>query len=282
MSGLLLNGTFQVTQSTINGVGDSMIQTVTSAVAVADRPDGATSSSFTYYIDVDHDINQNVIHVPSSSIDNNDDSYGLHEIIVNNSTHTPRLKLPTAVDIPVAAGKVTASAGSDLHGSGDFSVTLTVNLSSVGVMTSSCSISGGEILAHVDDDATKAQVVYWATVDDPPSVSSTTADKLSDPITVDDLTNKYSAQLADINGHYNNKNMISAWTIAIDGVNPETNNSLSKYAQDKGKAGQQNIFEAGQKIVCSQSKEYIVSIEDYQGTSREIATGTIFGVITQV
>lgn len=282
MSGLLLTGAFTLTQSPIEAVGDSMDLTITSAVAEVNRPDGASPFSFTYYIDVDYDINPHVIHVPSSSVNNQDDSYGLNPFNVSSGAYTPKLKLPTATGIPVDAGLIIASAGSGLDGSGHFPVTLRVTLSDQGVMTSSCSISGQEVEASVQDDATKAQVVHWPTLSGTPLVESTTADKLSDTITVDDLTSKYSAQLADINGQYHNKNMISAWTIAIDGVTPETNNSLSKYAQDKGKAGIQNIFESGQKIVCSQSKEYSVSIEGYDGNTKEIASGIIYGVITQV
>jgi hypothetical protein len=75
--------------------------------------------------------------------------------------------------------------------------------------------------------------------------------------------------------------MISAWSITIDGVTAETDNSLSRYAQDRGRAGQDAIFDAGQKIVCSVTKEYDVSIDDYLGNSVQIASGTIYGVITQ-
>jgi len=282
LSGLLLTGAFTLTQSPIEDVGNTMVQTVTSAVAEADRPDQAVSQGFTYYIDVDYNINNEVIHVPSSTIDNKDDSYGLRQFTVSNTTHpNPRLSLPTADNVLVPAGLVTASAGSGLTGSGTFLVTLTVHLSDVGIMTSSCSIGGSEVLAQVNEDPRKAQIVHWPTVDGTPLVEPTTADKLSDPINSTQLNQTYSDELAAINDKYNNQNMISAWSITIDGVTAETNNSLSRYAQDRGKAGVDAIFDAGQKIVCSATKEYSVSIEGYDNNSVLIASGTCYGVITQ-
>lgn len=282
MSGLLLTGAFTITQSPIDDVGTSMVQTVTSAVAVADRPDQAVLQPFTYYIDVYYNINDKVIHVPSSTIDNKDDSYGLTGFTVNDTQNLSiRKNLPSASGIYVPAGVVTTSAGSGLSGTGTFPLGLTVSLSSNGVMTSTCSITGTSVVAQVNEDARRAQIVHWPTIDGTPLVSPTTADQLSDAITAQELNDEYSAALTAINDKYNNVDMISTWSITIDGVTAETSNLLSRYAQDRGKAGQDAIFDAGQKIVCSATKEFSVSIEDYQGTSVAIASGTCYGVITQ-
>ena len=280
MSGLLLTGTFSLTQSTIDAVDTSMVQTLSSAVATADRPGTAATQAFTYYIEVDYDINSKVLY-KNSSADNTDDAYGLAEINLSHSAYTPKLNLPSVTGVAVSAGLVNATAGSGLTGSGQFPVTLTVNLSSAGVMTSQCLIIGSSVTASVSEDPTKAQVVYWPTIDGTPPVGATTADKLSDPITASELNNEYEATLNAINDNYNNKNMITGWSIIINPIAEQTNNSLSKFAQDNSKAGQTNIFATGQKIVCSGTQEYDVSIDDYLGNSVQIASGTVYGVITQ-
>jgi len=281
MSGLLLTGAFSLTQSPIDAVGTDMVKTVTSAVTTADRPSLAIQQAFTYFIEVEYDINAKVLY-KNSSVDNADDAYGLTGFTVTNVSHpNPKLSLPSATGVDVPAGLVSASAGSGLSGSGQFPVTLTVNLSSEGIMTSTCLISGSSVTALTSEDPTKAQVVHWPTIDGTPVVSSTTADKLSDVITAAELNTEYEAVRNTINANYNNQNMLSAWSITIDGVTQETNNSLSKYAQDRSKAGLGAIFDAGQKIVCSVSQQYSVSIEGYDGSSNPIASGTIYGVITQ-
>ena len=170
MSGLLLTGTFSLTQSTIDAVDTSMVQTLSSAVATADRPGTAVTQAFTYYIEVDYDINSKVLY-KNSSVDNTDDAYGLTGFTVTNITHpNPKLSLPSATGVDVPAGLVSAAAGSGLSGSGQFPVTLTVTLSSAGVMTSQCLITGSSVTASVSEDPTKAQVVYWPTIDGTPLV----------------------------------------------------------------------------------------------------------------
>ncbi len=283
MSGLLLAGDFSLTQDALLAVGTDMVKTVTSAVTTADRPSLALQQAFLYYIDVPYDINSKVLY-GHSSVDGTDDAYGLTGFTVSNNTHpTPNLGLPSATGVDVQAGVINASAGSGgLSGSGQFPVTLTVNLSNTGIMTSTCSISGVDVIAQVDEDPTKSQVVYWSAVDDPPpSVNTTTADKLSDAISAQELTNKYQATLDTINANYNNQNMLSAWSITIDSISQEVSNSLSRYAQDKGKAGQSAIFDVGQKIVCSVSQPYNVTIVDYDNNPNVIVSETIYGVITQ-
>ena len=282
MSGLLLTGAFSLDQSSKGfAVGTDMVKTVKSAVTTADRPSLAIQQSFTYYIEVMYDINSKVIYT-DSSLDNADDSYGLTGFTVTNHTHpTPNLSLPSAVGIDVPAGNISATAGSGVSGSGSFPVTLTINLSSTGLMTSTCSISGSSVTASVAEDPTKAQVVHWPTIDGSPVVSSTTADKLSDVITASELNTEYADTLDAINVQYNNVNMLSAWSITIDSVSQETNNSLSRYAQDRNKAGQSSIFDAGQKIVCSVSRPYNIVFDDYNNDPVLIADGTIYGVITQ-
>jgi len=281
MSGLLLTGAFSLTQVSPDPVGTDMVKTVTSSVATADRPGTAVTQAFTYYIEVDYDINGKVLY-QNSSVDNTDDAYGLTGFTVTNITHpNPRLSLPSATGVDVPAGLVSATAGSGLSGSGQFPVTLTVNLSSTGLMTSQCLISGSSVTASVSEDPTKAQIVHWPTIDGTPNVTATTADKLSDVITASELNSEYEATRNTINDNYNNQNMLSAWSITIDSITQETNNSLSKYAQDRSKAGQAAIFDAGQKIVCSVTQAYNVSIDDYEGNSVPIASGTIYGVISQ-
>ncbi len=281
MSGLLLTGAFSLTQVNPDAVKSDMVKTVTSAVTTADRPSLAIQQAFLYYIEVEYDINSKVLY-KNSSVDNTDDAYGLTGFTVTHITHpTPRLSLPSATGVDVPAGLVTATAGSGVSGSGSFPVTLTVHLSSEGLMTSSCLISGSSVTASAAEDPTKAQVVHWPTIDGSPGVSSTTADKLSDVITAAELNSEYEDIRNTINANYHNQNMLSAWSITIDSITQQTNNSLSKYAQDRSKAGQGAIFDAGQKIVCSVNQSYNVSIDGYDGSSNPIASGTIYGVITQ-
>jgi hypothetical protein len=281
-SGLALPGSLSITEATLTAVGTTMVKNVDFNVAEADRSSADGSSSFVYYIQATYDINANISYTASSSLDAKDDAYAMSAIsIASASATSPLLSLPSASGVSVSAGLVSARDGTNSNAAlGTFPVTLTVAISDQGLMTSSIAITGSDITGSNTDDATKAQVAYWS-LDSTPTPSADTSDVLSDSVSTSDLTTEYSTQLATINGYYNNQSLISSWSISIDAITGSTNNVLAQHARYLNKAGQTALFGTGDKVITNAAYEYAVSITDYAGSAQSIASGDVYGVISQ-
>lgn len=281
-SGLALPGSLSITEATLTAVGTTMVKNVDFNVAEADRSSADGSSSFVYYIQATYDINSNISYTASSSLDAKDDAYAMSAIsIASASATSPLLSLPSASGVSVSAGLVSARDGTNSNAAlGTFPVTLTVAISDQGLMTSSIAITGSDITGSNTDDATKAQVAYWS-LDSTPTPSADTSDVLSDSVSTSDLTTEYSTQLATINGYYNNQSLISSWSISIDAITSSTNNVLAQHARYLSKAGQTALFGTGDKVITNAAYEYAVSITDYAGNAQSIASGDVYGVISQ-
>jgi hypothetical protein len=281
-SGLALPGSLSITEATLTAVGTTMVKNVDFNVAEADRTSADGTSSFVYYIQATYDINSQISYTASSALDAKDDAYAMAAIsIASASATSPVLSLPSASGVSVSAGLVSARDATNSNASlGTFPVTLTVALSNQGLMTSSIAITGSDVTGTNSDDATKAQVAYWS-LDSTPTPAADTSDVLSDSVSTSDLTTEYSAQLATINGYYNNQSLISSWSISIDAITGSTNNVLAQHARYLSKAGQTAIFGAGDKVITNAAYSYAVSITDYAGSAQSVASGDVYGVISQ-
>ena len=283
MSGLQIPGSLTITKASLDAVGQSLELTVSAEVVNTQRLSAAgTQQNFSYYIQSDYDINSEISYHAASSEDNKDDAYSMNGITVTNSTATnPTVSLPAATGVTVDAGLISA-LDVDNSALGSFPVVLTVSVSSTGRMTSSIAITGSTLTASTTEDAANAQSVYWSSIDNVPSPSSTDPDNLTKTLTVSQLDTEYASEKTAINNNYNNQDMISGWTISVSAVSQSTNNTLSQHARYKEKNGSTSIFAAGDKLVCSTPASYSVSIEDYSGSSTTIVSATdIYGVLRQ-
>lgn len=287
MSGLQIPGSLTITKASLDAVGTSLELTVSAEVAETARLSAAgTQQNFSYYIQSDYDINSKITYhendddVPDD-VTKADDAYSMVDFSVTNlEAINPIIYLPSASDITVLAGKISA-LNVDNSVLGDFDVKLTVDVNDTGVMSSTIAISGVAKDASTTDNPAVAQSVYWSGINDVPNPSPTDADILTKQLSTGDLDIKYAAELLAINNNYDGQNMISAWTISLSAISRSNDNILSQHARFKGRSGS-NIFAAGEKLVCSIPASYSVSIEDYTTTATSIIpTTSIYGVLSQ-
>lgn len=282
MSGLLLTGALSVTNTTLAAISTvQIVENVSAAEYTAERDAATASQAYTYYIMADYDINGAITHTASGSGDT-DDSWAMAAISIVSATATnPQIALPSAYGVAVPAGLVTAK-DTDATTAGTFPVTLTLSLSDQGVLSATAAITGSDVASSATaENVLQAQIVQWEVNGAAaPTVTSTTQDVLTDVLTAAELETQYDSELAAIVAAYNGVNVVSSWSIAISEVAAATNSVLSKHARNLSRTDN-NVFEAGSKIVASDAASYSVSIDDYQGNSVAVASGTVYGVVNQ-
>ena len=289
MSGLSVLGSLTVTKSGVADVSaNAIVDSVHATEYSADRSKATDSLAYSYYIMADYDINGQITHEASAN-DGTDDSWGLNGFIVNNTNAVnASLSLPTASSKSIPAGLIDAIDTDDNTATpaGVFPVTLTLNLDNQGVLTASATISGNDVLSDATgENVLKAQVVAWEVNGETsafvePTVEEDTQDVLTATLTADMLKAHYSAQLDALVAAYDNKNVVSSWEINIQSILLATNNSLSQHARNLSRASNK-VFARDAKIVAASHAVYCVDITDYQGTSIELASGNVYGVIKQ-
>tara|TARA_R110002072_G_scaffold245883_1_gene405130 strand:+ start:581 stop:1501 length:921 start_codon:yes stop_codon:yes gene_type:complete len=266
-------------------VDQTMVTDISAALVEHGRLINSGLESVTYYILADFDINSVISYTPSSSVDGVDDAYSMASITVPLQGYigtTPVLNLPAISSQVIDAGNINAANHDGTHLQ-DFPVKLTVSVNSAGLMTSEIVVTGNNAEATETEDPKKAQVVYWPVITSPaPIVTAATADILTSAITADQLALQYSAELALIRADYNDKNMITDWTISFDPVLPATDNTLSQHARSLNKTQSDPLFNEGDKIVCATEYLYSVSFKDYQDIQKTFFDSEkVYGVLQQ-
>lgn len=288
LSGLELTGSLSVTQNATDDVGTSMQNTLTLQEVNTTRPTATTTATAAYYIKVVADINASITFHASDADSNEDDAWSMAALSYNNTDDAAAatLKLPTASNVSVDAGLITANHDG---GSGTFPVTLTVSANDQGVLSSSIAISGDSIVGSNDDDYGQAQQAYWPINDGtndysssgPTALGETDPDVLTASLSAANLTTHYATELAAINAQYNNEAMVSSWTLSVSLVAQATNSNLSNHARANSKTDA-NVFAAGDKIVAATPYSYSVAINDYTGAATTIVSATeVYGVVEQ-
>jgi hypothetical protein len=281
-----LPGSLSVTQQSLNAVGDSLDVTVEMLVVEANRYASTDAGTYTYYIQTTGDLNGLITYTPADASYNLDDAYAFAGFSKSNDA-SANIFLPEVSLVSVAAGLIDAS-NSTLHPSaaagGSFPVTLTLAVSSVGLMTGSITISGADVTCGVVDSNLLAQVAYWDISGvSVPTVVANTADILDATVSASMLTYNFSSQLATILAYYNHMQMIESWTIALAPVAKATDNTLSRYARNIGNAGNSQVFAAGAKVMAITPFSYHVEILDHLGESITIVpAANVYGLVAQI
>lgn len=288
LSGLELTGSLSVTQNATDDVGTSMQNTLALLEVNTARPTATSTATAAFYIKVVADINASITFHPTDGDSNEDDAWSMAALSYNNTDDAAAatLKLPTASNVSVDAGLITANHDG---GSGTFPVTLTVSANDQGVLSSSIAISGESIVGSKDDDYGQAQQAYWPINDgtndyssaEPTALGDTDADVLTASISAANFTTHYATELDAINAQYNTAAMVSSWTLAVSLVAQATESNLSNHARANSKTDA-NVFDAGEKIVAATPYSYSVAINDYTGSANTIVSATdVYGVVEQ-
>lgn len=284
--GLELSGSLSVTQNATEDVGTSMENTLALQEVTTDRPTATTTATAAYYIKVVADINSSIAFYPSDGNENLDDAWSMSALSFSSASDSATLKLPTASNVSVSAGLITANHDG---GSGTFPVTLSVSVSDQGVLSSSIAISGDSITGSKNDNYAEAQQAYWPINDGtndysssgPTALDDTDADVLTATLSAANLSTHYADELAAINNNYDSVDLISSWSLSVSAVSQATNSNLSNYARANSKTDE-NVFDAGNKIVAATPYSYAVAINDYQSNPTSIVAATnVYGVVEQ-
>jgi hypothetical protein len=281
-----LPGSLSVTQQSLNAVGDSLDVTVEMLVGEANRYASTDAGTYTYYIQTTGDLNALITYRAADPSYNLDDAYSFAGFSKSNDA-SANIFLPEVSLISVAAGLIDAS-NSTLNASaapgGTFPVTLTLAVSSIGLMTGSITISGSNVTCGVVDTNLKAQVAYWDLSGvSVPTVVANTADILDATVSASMLTYNFSSQLATILAYYNHMQMIDSWTVSLAAVASATDNTLSRYARNIGNTGNSNVFASGAKVMAITPFSYHVEILDHLGQAITIVPAAdVYGLVAQL
>ena len=283
-SGLKLPGSFSTfSVASLTDVGSGLVDTVTTTVTEVTRTAATDSQAFTYYIRADYNINNNISYQPSSETDGSDDAWGMSAIaITKDNASNASVVLPSGTK-SIDAGLITIKEGdASSSTAGTFAATLVLALSQAGLLTvTSLSITGSDVTVSEAENNLLAQLIH---INLPGSsaadVTANSADVLSDTVTASEVTTAYSSQISTIEGYYNNVTVLTDWAISISAVTSSTNNALAQHARNLTRTSAA-VFAENALVVASTPSTYTVAVNDYAGTSQQIATGHVYGVVRQ-
>jgi hypothetical protein len=255
---------------------------ITYDVATADRGIAKASQSYTYYIQVDYNLNGAITYTATSATDTLDDAYAFSGATISNLIASNAvLNLPAVDNVQVEAGLI--SALNPTHDTlGLFPVELLLSVNNQGAMSGTIAISGADVIPDVVDSNLLAQLAYWPinsfTI---PTANADTADVLI-PLKASNLTTNFSSELSTILNYYNGVNLIESWSIALNPITSSCNNALAYYARYMNNAGSSTVFPEGDKVVAATPFNYTVVVNDYQNLPVTIISNTdIYAIIVQ-
>jgi len=284
---LELAGSLSVTQASLSDMSTALEnQTITLQEADVNRDNTTfTLGSYSAFIKVTTDINGSISHHASDTDSGEDDAWSMaaFSFAHNDTGLSFELGLPSASNVAVDAGNITASDGSS---SQQYNVTCTMSVSDQGVLTCSTALTGADLQGALAEDVNTAQKAYWpindysSTGPSPPD-ADTGVDELTATITASALSTHYATELTDINDAYNNTNLVTAWSISVSAVAQSTTSSLSNFARSLNKTDN-NIFSENDEIVCATPYSFAVSVQDASGSSQTIISAAdVHGVLVQ-
>jgi len=167
-------------------------------------------------------------------------------------------------------GNITG-IGLDSNAVGQLNAYITISVDSSGEISAITSVSGDSMTVTVDDDNTKAQAVYWPH-EPTPTVTSSSADKLSAEFNSADAETYYNETLQAIADIYTG-NAITSWNIEVSNVPASKFSEIHEYARYNGRVFP-NIFNEGEQIILSTEHPYQVTVKDINDNTVEIIPPT--------
>lgn len=181
-----------------------------------------------------------------------------------NSTTTDAVFNLPAASATFPCGDITG-IGLDGQSVGVINGHVTVSTTGNGTMSAQVSLTGGPLIAEVNEDVNLTQVVSW--VQDPQVVvTSTTADQLSAEFTTIDAATYYKDIIDGVEALYDG-NAISSWTFEVGRIEASQTSAIHEYAVYKDRLSQgTNVFEDGEHIVLQTAHRYSLSVPDINGS----------------
>ena len=215
-----------------------------------------------------------------------------------NANGLINFSLPTSDNLGVYVARVNVKDAEDLNTEvgADFDLALSVSHASDGDIVATAAWSGSSQVRTQTDLAGKAQYAFW-NVNDSARIGTNTTDSgsefSSNGLDADNLTAEVTT--ANIDTYYNDqKNTVlnqlhghsgwTAWSINFEAIPQDTDNVLSNYARNVGRAGNANLFLNGDRIVTSGSASYVITVDDLDGNAITLANDSgngVYGIIQQ-
>ena len=285
MSGFKVPGQLTLTQQSLDSVEDhKLVQDVLAQEFTAVRSAATESQSYTYFIELEVDINASITHNSSSRDENADDAWGLAELSYSSKSFAgkPLIKLPTASGISVPAGLISAK-DTDSSLISTFAVTLSLSMSDQGAMSCTAAISGADAVSSATaENLLNAQVVrFMKPSASAPSVGASDDDILTATLSAAELASDYSAELSALEARYTIANMLAVWTVNVPEIRLSVDSILSQHAR-AGAKNSSTVFDAGERVVMGTPANYGITVEDYEGNSvTVIDRENVFAVLKQ-
>ena len=147
----------------------------------------------------------------------------------------------------------------------------------------SLTITGSDVTVSEAENNLLAQMIEVAlpgSSSNAGNLTSASADTLSDTVTASDVTSAYSDQINTIKAYYDSVTVLTDWAISVSAVTSSTNNALAQHARNLTRTSAA-VFSENALVVASTPSTYTVTVNDYNGTSQQLATGSVYGVVRQ-
>lgn len=276
--------------------------------ATNDRPSTITTQALpTYYIQVHDDLNNRITYHDGNDAGDvagvadtaNDDAYSMTGFTVSNATYNANgildLKLPTSTGQTLKVANVNVKDGAtDL--AADFELTVTAGHAADGSITASAAWSGSSQTRTQEDLAGKAQYAFWNINDSARIGSNTTAagsefstdgldaDNLTAEVTTTNIDTYYNDEKTAVVNGLNGQSGFSAWSITFNTIARDTDNALSNYGRNSGRAGNESLFVNGDRVITSGSTSYVISVEGLDSATMTLANDQgngVYGIVKQ-
>jgi len=270
-----------------------------------------------HYIKVVKDLNASVTYHQANTGGSagTDDAWSLAAVSAssaNGDSATFELPVPASNKTfqvgQVAINQDGLSSTIDSGNTTAYKVMMTVSIDKLGDLTSSCEVqranSATGTTINLEDDAGFAQYLYFDdsstgandSFSQKPASAWTSGDaddvedKLQQALSNSDVETAYATAITSTNGSINGQNVIASWSLGIDAVSASPDSSLTQHARARLGSGADpestSIFNAGDKLIAASSgsaigASYSVNITDFNSTSQNIVTGTVYGFFEQ-
>jgi hypothetical protein len=268
------------------------------ASETCDRPGSLTNTLVaapTYYIRAKYDINSQ-IQFNSGGNDptavSNDDSWYIptaftvcdQNTAANDVTYNIGAGPATDTDTQAIA---TLTANDDFGRTCDSTVSLKLDMSAGGVLTSAVTTSyesGHNGIAS--EDTTLHTIAYWPNSDtavtNQTSPNGQTGDVSQVPLLRATFETYFNDQILAVNNQFNDKQIVESWSITVDKLDPAPDSVLSVFGHSNDTSSTGDLFSAGERVVLATAKNLSYAINNENGNTLTLFTNRdVYGVLEQ-
>lgn len=304
LTSLLLTGSLDATFNSVTVLDYNDSASI--AQVTNDRFQDFITKTPTYYIKVEHDINQHCFFRPGTGGGNDelddsrtdDDAWRLASFQVNDQTDGIENENNLAATRFLPYGGTTIDAGvftatDGIGQSKEWTIKLAIDLQCDGAISANATLDGDtRFWGFVNDDFQLAQHAYWNTTGAvAPSVPNQgEGDILAAQLTKSTVENLMANNMALAENDVNDVgNVVDTWKISFDAVPFDSLSNLSQYGQSNNVNPSgiapgdyvNDLFAQGDRIVASQPKLYPVTISTAQNGEVVLVNDYVYGIVQQ-